>query len=132
MIRLEVPLVGLFFACWALAALGNLGVAGLAGALSLPLYPLYSIAAAMGWLSGNVYILRSRAVAQRLRRRVLAIYFLGPPGIVYLLRAMAPMAEQETAPAVPLYAFGVYTALFLVPIVLRPPPRASVSSSDRS
>lgn len=123
MIRLEIALVGLFFACWALAALANLGVIGFAGALSLPLYPLYSIAAGLGWLSGNVYILRSRAVPQKLRRRVLAVYFLGPPGIVYLLRAMAPMTQQEAAPAVPLYAFGVFAALFLVPIVLRPPRR---------
>jgi len=125
MIRLEIALVGLFFACWAVAALGSLGAADLAGALALPLYPLYSIAAGLGWLSGNVYVLRSRAVPGKLRRRVLAVYFLGPPGIVYLLRAMAPMPEQEAAPLVPIYSFGVFAVLFLVPLVLRPPRRGT-------
>lgn len=123
MIRLEVALVGLFFACWATAALGHLGLLGLAGALPLSLYPLYSIAAALGWISGNVYVMRRRTVPRRLRRRVLWVYFLGPPGVVYLLRAMAPAPEQLTAPLVPLYALGVYAALFLVPVVLRPPHR---------
>jgi hypothetical protein len=123
MIRLEIVLVGLFFACWAAAALGSLGLVGLAGALPLSLYPLYSIAAGLGWISGNVYVTRSRTVPRRLRRRVLWVYFLGPPGIVYLLRAMAPAREQLTAPLVPVYALGVYAALFLVPVVLKPPKR---------
>lgn len=123
MIRLEIALVGLFFACWVTAALGSLGLLGLAGALPLSLYPLYSIAAALGWISGNVFVMRSRAVPRRLRRRVLWVYFLGPPGIVYLLRAMAPAQEQLAAPLVPIYSLGVYTALFLVPVVLQPPRR---------
>lgn len=123
MIRLEIALVGLFFACWALAAFGNLGLVGLAGALPLSLYPLYSIAAALGWISGNVYVMRSRTVPRRFRRRVLWVYFLGPPGIVYLLRAMAPAHEQLGAPLVPVYALGVFAVLFLVPVVLKPPRR---------
>lgn len=121
MIRLEIALLGFFFACWGLAALGQFGIFGLAGALPLSLYPLYTIAVALGWISGNVYVLRSRTVPTRLRRRVLAVYLLGPPGILYLLRAMAPRAEQQAAPLVPVFAFGVFAVLFLVPIVLRPP-----------
>jgi len=121
MIRLETSLVGLFFACWGLAALEHLGAVALAGALPLSLYPLYSIAAGLGWISGNVYVIRSRTVPHRLRRRVLAVYLLGPPGILYLLRAMAPRPEQLAAPLVPIFAFGVFAVLFLVPLVLRPP-----------
>jgi len=123
MIRLEVALVSLFFACWSVAALAGLGLLDLAGGLPLSLYPLYSIAAALGWIFGNVYVMRSRTVPRRLRRRVLLVYFLGPPGIVYALRAMAPVEDQLLAPLVPLYSLGVYTALFLVPVVLRPPRR---------
>lgn len=124
MIRIEIALVGLFFASWSMAALAALGLVDLAGTLDLSLYPLYSIAAALGWLSGNVYVLRSRSVPQHLRRRVWLVWFLGPPGIVYLLRALAPAPEQALAPLVPLYAFGVFAVLFLVPVVLQPPKRS--------
>lgn len=116
--------MGLFLACWFLAALGSLGLLDLAGVLSLSLYALYSTAAALGWLAGNVYVWRSRRVHGRPRRRMRWIYLLGPPGIVYLLRAMAPLSEQLAAPLVPVFSLGVYSALFLVPVLLprRPSP----------
>jgi len=116
--------VGLFLACWFLAALAALGLLDLAGVLPLSLYALYSTAAALGWLAGNVYVWRARGVEGRLRSRMRWIYLLGPPGIVYLLRAMAPRVDQLTAPLVPLYSLGVYVALFLVPILMRCPPPA--------
>ena len=59
--RLEVPLFGLFFACWVLAVLHNLGIVGVAAGLDLTLYQLYSVAAVLGWVSGNVYVHRRRA-----------------------------------------------------------------------
>lgn len=128
--RLEPMLVGLFLACWLLAFLSAVGVISLAGSLSLSLYGLYSTAAALGWLAGNVYVHRVRRLnpPRTLRRRVLLVYWLGPPGVVHLLRAMAPAFQQAAAPLVPLYSLAVSSVFFLVPVVLRPrgpgaPPR---------
>ena len=119
--------MGLFFACWIAAALDAVGLVSLAGTLWVSLYGLYATAAALGWLAGNVYVHRRRSLPRRLARRVLVIYFIGPLGLVYLLRFMAPEAAQRAAPLVPLYAAGVFGALFLVPVLLRPrrprPPR---------
>lgn len=119
--RLEPAVVGISFACWGLTLLQTVGWVGLAGTVHLSLYGLYSTAAALGWLAGNVYVARSRAASPGVRRRLRVIYVFGPPGLVYLLRAMAPASEQVLAPLVPLYAFGVYCVLFLVPVVIRRP-----------
>lgn len=121
LVRLEIALVGLFFASWLLAALSALELVSLAGLLDLSLYPYYSLAAVLGWVAGNVYVVRRRSVAPALRLRVLWIYLLAPPGVLYLLRALAPARVQALAPLVPLYAFGVFAVLFLVPVVFRPP-----------
>ena len=56
-----------------------------------------------------------------IRRRFLLIYYLGPPAILGLLRSMAPWADQHAAPFVPLYAFGVFSILFLVPVTMKFP-----------
>ena len=117
--RFELPLISLFFACWIVTILGQSGLVALAGRLPLSLYGLYSTAAALGWFFGNVYVHRSRREAPELGRRLRLVYLLGPPSIVYLLRTMAPAAEQLLAPLVPVYAMGVYVVFFLVPVVLR-------------
>jgi hypothetical protein len=96
-----------------------LGILPLADSLSLSLYSLYGLAAAAGWLSGNLYILRSRGIPGPMRRRILIIYWLGPPSLVFLLRAMAPAAAQQAAPLVSIYAFGVFSVFFLVPVTLK-------------
>lgn len=119
-IRLEPVFLGFFFACWSLALLYFVGLIPLAGTLEISLYGLYGLAAAAGWLSGNFYIHRSSKLPRALRRRLLVVYLLGPPGILYLLWAMAPPADQLAAPFVPLYAFGVFVIFFLVPVLLRP------------
>jgi len=118
--RLEVPLFGLFFACWVLAVANGLGLVSLGGALRLGLYPLFAVAAAVGWLSGNVYVWRRRHLPPEHRRRAAALWLIGPQGIPALLRAMAPVADQVMAPAVPLYAFGVGAVLFTVPLLFGP------------
>ncbi|HVR28734.1 MAG TPA: hypothetical protein VMS86_04305 [Thermoanaerobaculia bacterium] len=124
MLRFEPLLVAFFLAAWLVDLLAILGLVELQGSLDLGLYPLYSTAAAIGWISGNIYVARSRGLPEALRRRILLVYFLGPPGIVYLLRAMAPAEAQQAAPLVSLFAFGVFSALFLVPVLLpRPPAR---------
>lgn len=118
-------LVGLFLAAWLLALLDGVGLLPLAGGLSLSLYRLYAAAAFLGWLAGNLYVQRSsRRLPRWLRRRVWMVYFIGPPGIIYLLWALAPAADQAAAPMVPIYAMGVFAVLFQVPVLLRPRRRS--------
>ena len=116
---MELILLGIFFVCWlaALAAFG--GLLPLAGLLDLGLYQYYGLAAFLGWLSGNVYLQRSRWVPKPLRLRLMLIYLLGTPGLLYLVRALAPLTTQALAPMAPVYATGVFAILFLVPVTLR-------------
>lgn len=99
--------------------MGQVGWVELAGSLPLSLYGLYSIAAALGWVFGNVYVSRTRGASDAVSRKLRGMYLLGPPSIVYLLRTFAPAEQQVLAPLVPVYALGVYAVLFAVPVVLR-------------
>lgn len=116
--RLEPVLLGLFLACWLVDLLVLLRVVRLAGMLPMTLYGLYTVAVAFGWLFGNIYVRRRRGLPPSIRRRLLVLYFLGPPGILYLLRYMTPIELQRAAPFVPLYAFCVFAILFLVPVTM--------------
>lgn len=116
--RLEPVLLGLFLACWFVDLLVLLRVVRLAGMLPMTLYGLYTVAVAFGWLFGNIYVRRRRGLPPTIRRRVFILYFLGPPGILYLLRYMTPIELQRMAPFVPLYAFCVFAILFLVPVTM--------------
>lgn len=117
--RLELVLTALFFASWSVGLLQFVGLVPTAGTLDFGLQGLFTAAAALGWLAGNVYVQRSRGLPSLLRRRLLLIYLLGPPGLLFLLRGMAPMEVQLAAPLAPLYATGVFSILFLVPVSLR-------------
>ena len=81
----------------------------------------------LGWLSGNIYMMRRRTLPEggRWKKLLLLAYLLGPPGMVYLIRALASPSLQQAAPFVPIYSFGVYVIFFLVPVTLRAsaPPR---------
>ena len=121
MARLEIAVVGFFFACWIVVLLSLAGLVPLAGHLPLSLYAYYSLAAGLGWISGNVYVVRRRSLEGAQRRRAFVLYFIGPLGLTSLLRAMAPASAQAVAPFVPLYAVGVFTIFFLVPLILKPP-----------
>lgn len=121
MTRTAALLAGLFLACWAVVLLHRLGLVELAGSLPLALYPLYSLAAALGWAAGITYARLRRGTEGLLRRRLFLIFLVGPPGLLFLLRAMAPVAHQQAAPLVPLFAFGVYAALFAVPVKMPGP-----------
>lgn len=122
----ELVLLGLCSALWLAAILGQIGLLPLAGTFRLDLYPLYSLATVLGWLSGNVYVVRQRFLPRdRFRRRVLMSYLFGPPSLLYLLRTLAPAEIQGLAPLVPVYAMAVYGIFFLVPVTLKIRPRAS-------
>ena len=123
--RLEVVLLGIFLAAWCLALLSVAAGLPLAGLAPLSLYQLYGIAAAAGWLGGNLYVQRARKLPRPIRRRLLLIYLLGPPSVVYLLRTMAPADQQEAAPLAGIWAFGVLTIFFMVPVTLRRSNRPS-------
>ncbi len=120
--RLELGLLAVFSAIWLLTILAGLGMVPLAGTFTLDLYRLYSIAAVLGWVAGNIYVPRSQRLVddrQRFRKRLLLSYLIGPPSIVYFLRALAPLAVQQAAPMVPIYSFCVYGLFFLVPLTLK-------------
>ena len=112
-------MLALFFASWLVGFLQWAGVVARAGSLELGLRGLFSLAAALGWLAGNIYVKRSRGLPAELRRRVLLIYLLGPPGLVFLLRSMAPVDAQMEAPLAPVYATVVVSIFFLVPVSLK-------------
>src|SRR6476661_5835534 len=119
--RGDAILLGLFLACWALSLLSFTRVVPLAGSLPLTLYGYYSVAVALGWGFGILYVRRTWGMATPIRRRFLLIYYLGPPAILGVLRSMAPWTDQHAAPFVPLYAFGVFSILFLVPVTMKFP-----------
>jgi cytochrome b len=119
--RGDAVLLGLFLACWILSPLSFTRVVWLAGSLPLTLYGYYSVAVALGWGFGMLYVRRTWGLPTPVRRRFLLIYYLGPPAILGVLRSMAPWPDQSAAPFVPLYAFGVFSILFLVPVTMRFP-----------
>ncbi len=106
--RLEPALLGIFLACVVLDLLVFFRWISFAGSLPLSLYGFYSVAMAMGWLFGILYERRRRGFSAAVRRRLLLIYFLGPPGILYLLRSMAPLTDQQAAPRVWSTRFNIY------------------------
>jgi hypothetical protein len=120
LLRLEIALATAFFITWSVALLGLWRVLPLAGLLELDLYRLYSVAAVLGWLSGNIYVLRRRFLPSKMgRRRSLIVYFLGPVSLVYILRSLASLDLQQAAPLVPLLSLMVYGLFFLVPVTLQ-------------
>jgi hypothetical protein len=116
--RWEPILVALFFAGWIGALLHQLGILALEGSLTFGLYPLFGLGSVLGWTFGNVYLHRRRGLPKDLRRRLLLLYLVGPPGLLYLLWSMQPAAVQEAAPLVPLLGFAVSSVFFLVPLSL--------------
>lgn len=122
-----MALLLVFSVIWLLAVLALFHVLPVAGTFDLDLYRLYSVAAVLGWVSGNIYMARRRVLPPkaRWRKRLLLAYLLGPPGVVYLLRSFASAQVQQAAPFVPIYGFLVYGIFFLVPVTLRSsaPPR---------
>lgn len=117
--RLESILGGLYLASGLLALLHQLDLVVLTGLLPLSLVNLYTFAVAAGWVSGNLFVRRRKLFPERLRRRFLLLYLLGPFGLYALLWSLGPEELQAISPLVPVYALGVSSILFLVPYLLR-------------
>lgn len=115
----ELGLLGVFLAVWTVALASLLGLLPAAGLLDLSLYQFYGVAAALGWVAGNVYVTRSRPFPKPVRSRILLIYLLGPPGLLYLLRSLASHEVQAAAPMAAIYGSGVFFILFMVPVTLK-------------
>lgn len=134
--RFELLLAALCGACWIVILLDALRVVVLENHLPLGLYPLYAIASLTGSFAGHAFMSRSRGLALRERRRMLLVYVGGLPVIPILVRLMAPTADQEAAPLVPLYCVFVFAVFTLVPLLLRKPatppgPRPGAGPSRR-
>ena len=61
--RFELASIAVFSVVWLAAVLAQFGVLPWAGLVPLDLYRFYSIAGILGWLTGNIYVLRRRALA---------------------------------------------------------------------
>ncbi len=119
-LKIEAALLIVFSIAWALVILVLLDRLPVAGTLYLDLYSLYGVAAILGWVTGNLYVLRRPRMPEgSYRTQVLISYLLGPLACIYLLRAAAPVSALHAAPLVPLYAFLIYWIFFLVPVTLR-------------
>ena len=124
--RLEAILLGLFLACWALSLLAS--PACWRSPAACRWRSTATTAWRWRWAGGSASSTCSGPGGSRpVRRRFLLIYYLGPPAILDLLRAMAPLADQRAAPFVPLYAFGVFSILFLVPVTMKFPGLYGIS-----
>ena len=146
--RYEILLLAVWTVTSIVVVLAFSGAVPLEGFLELDLYRLYSFGAVLGWIAGNVYVVRRTSILRtsgddearrgphetpdedrsgtagrerfsRLRWRLLLVYLIGPPSVLYLLRALAPASTQDAAPLVPLLSFGVYSVFFLVPVTLK-------------
>jgi hypothetical protein len=122
---LGAALAGFFLACWVLFFLHLLGWAPLTDRLSLSLYALYSAASALGWAAGAVYVQRTRRLNGAARLRIFLLTFFGPPSLLFLLRAMAPLPTRQAAPLVPVWALAVFGLFFFVPVSFRNAGRGS-------
>jgi hypothetical protein len=117
--RYEAGLLGLFLACWAVYLLGFSGVLALAGSLGRSFYLYDSIAAALGWGGGNLFVYRDRDLDPGVRRLFLNGYYFAPFGLIFLIHAMWPAADQHAAPLAGIYALAVFSVFFVVAIKLK-------------
>ncbi len=106
---------------WLLAGLTALGILPMAGALPLDLYSFYSFASVCGWIAGNVFVRRRQRLGPTGHRWLALAYLIAPPSLLFLLRALATLEQQRSAPLVPAYGLVVYLIFFLVPVTLRQP-----------
>jgi hypothetical protein len=114
--RFEIILLALGLAGWSVSLVSLLGGRSLAGLTPVGLYALYGTASVLGWGLGNLYVARARGEARVIRRVLLSLYLLAPPGVLFALWATARTQLQIGAPLAPVYASGIFGVLFLVPL----------------
>ncbi|MES1244580.1 MAG: hypothetical protein ABUT39_23440 [Acidobacteriota bacterium] len=117
--RYEQILLALFLACWLVYLLALLRIVKPEGTWNPGFYPYDTLAAAVGWGAGNLYVYRTRDLEEKDRRRFLPGYFLAPIGLILLLKVMMPVSFQRAAPFVAVWAFGVFSVFFSVATKLR-------------
>jgi len=88
----------------------------LAGLSHSGLYFLYGLALVLGWGLGNLYVARTRDDLKAVKRLMLPVYLLTPPGVLFLTWATASATLQAGVPLAPVYASGIFVILFLVPV----------------
>ena len=125
--RGELATILFFLLCW-IAFMGH-ALAGypLSGYLRMSLYHLYGLAAAGGWLLGNVEVSRERrlerrgfdGLPKRTRRRLFLLNMFAPGGALFLLWSLAPGQMRHQYPLAPIYATAVLAVFFLVPVSLK-------------
>jgi len=120
--RFETIVAGICLGGWLLTGVFLLapvpGIHGLG-----PPGALFPFAAALGWIVGNLYVARSKKSGLA-RHGLLALYYGGPTGLVWLWWAIQPATARRLAPLAPLWALGVFSVFYLVPVTLRRFPRS--------
>ena len=114
--RIEIFLLALGLTAWCLSLVALLSGRRLAGLSPISLYPLYTVASILGWGLGNLFVARTRGQARGVRRILLPLYLLAPPGVLFALWATATTELQLGVPLAPVYASGIFVILFLVPL----------------
>jgi len=119
--RLDGIAAGIFLGSWLLAA-AFLLFSGLGGGATVPPRGIFPLAAAVGWLAGNLYVSGGRS-APGLRRVLLPLYLGGAPGLLWLYWSLVPPTLRLASAIAPLLALGVFALFFLVPVSLSGFPR---------
>jgi hypothetical protein len=112
--RYEQVLSGMFLACWLVYLLAVFRLVTPEGTWAPGFYPYDTLAAALGWGAGNLYVYRTRDLEEKNRRRFMPGYFLAPLGLILLLKVMMPLDFQRAAPFVGVWAFCVFSIFFFV------------------
>jgi len=86
--------------------------------LPATLYQLFGIACFLGWLAGNLCNLRRRRLPAAAGRRLIWLYLICPPGLLVLLRALAPEGLIAESPLAPIFAVCVYGVFYALPVTL--------------
>lgn len=115
--RIEQPLLAFFSAIWILILLDAVSAIPLGGTATFDLHLIYALAGSLGWVAGNVFLLRRPAMGPGYLAWV--TYFGGPPSLVFLLCALSPVATKQAQPLVPIWATMVFAVFFGVPLSLR-------------
>lgn len=117
--KLERSLLIVFFVLWVVALSATLGLVTPPRPFTISLRVYFALAAATGWLAGNVYVQRTRGVPGKVRRRLVWAYLAGPPALTYVVWEMQSDAVRNAAPLAPVWATAVMLIFFLVPVTFR-------------